>query len=129
MAKGEEGSLDALRFVCEYAKSGRSTCKASKQAIAQGALRIGKVVENPWAAGKEMSLWYIPEALFDSFRKGKSGKTYLTSEDDLEGAWSFSSALCILSFFLELIVFVISLAACPQQNEQGLTTSKLQTKR
>ena len=82
---GDDNKLDALRYMCEYAKSGRSSCKASKAVIPQGDLRVGKVVENPWRAGKEMSLWYVPEALFDSFRKGNAGKNRLTSTDDCEG--------------------------------------------
>jgi hypothetical protein len=78
----------AKGFVAEYAKSNRSACKASKVKIDKDCLRIGKIIpgeHNPFAKGKEMTVWYLPEALFDSFRKGKEGKKRLESTDELDG--------------------------------------------
>jgi len=50
-------------FSCEYAKSGRSTCKGCNKLIEQGALRIGKMVQSPHFDG-EMALWHHRACLF-----------------------------------------------------------------
>lgn len=50
-------------FQVEYAKSGRSTCKGCKSAIAQGELRIGKMVQSPHFDG-EIPLWHHRACLF-----------------------------------------------------------------
>jgi predicted DNA-binding WGR domain protein len=95
LAGGDVNKLPALRYTCEYAKSGKSYCKFSKAPngsqlmIPQGDLRLGKVVKSPWCAGagEETSLWYVPEALFRSFRMVRHSEAYnrLTSADDCEG--------------------------------------------
>ena len=72
-------------WAVEYAKSNRSTCQASKEKIAQGAMRVGKEVDNPFKPGTRMFLWHLAEALFAQFRKGAEDKPRITSVDDIVG--------------------------------------------
>jgi len=69
----------------EYAKSNRSTCQASKEKIDQGAVRIGKEVDNPFKPGTRMFLWHKAGALFDQFRKGAEHKPRIKSVDEIVG--------------------------------------------
>ena len=69
----------------EYAKSNRSTCQASKEKIDQGAIRIGKEVDNPFKPGTRMFLWHKAGALFDQFRKGAEQKPRIKSVDEIVG--------------------------------------------
>ena len=67
--------------ITELARSGRSTCKKCKTAIAKDVLRLGKVFE---ANGSQMKHWYhvacwpVPKAL--------------SSLSDIEGWWTLSEA-------------------------------------
>lgn len=44
----------------ESATSGRSKCRACGRAILRGELRFGECLPNPFADGKEMTLWFHP---------------------------------------------------------------------
>ena len=72
-------------WAVEYAKSGRSTCQASKEKIDEGAVRIGKEVDNPHKPGSKMFLWYKPAALFDQFRKGSENKPRIKAVGEIDG--------------------------------------------
>ena len=61
-----------FRWVVEYAKSGRAKCQATGELIPQGAMRIGKEVDNPYKPGTRMCVWSTVPGLFASFRKGKA---------------------------------------------------------
>jgi hypothetical protein len=69
----------------EYAKSGRSMCRASHTTIPFGDLRIGKEVESSWLPGSSMTIFYKPEALFETFRKGPISRSLITRTDQLIG--------------------------------------------
>lgn len=48
-------------FAVEYAKSGRSTCKGTKELIPKGALRLAKVTEREHGDKTiSMAAWYLP---------------------------------------------------------------------
>lgn len=80
------GAPEAVHSWCvEYAKSGRSTCQATKNKIEQGAVRIGKEVDNTFRPGTRMFVWYLPGPLFDLFRKGSENKPRIKSVDELVG--------------------------------------------
>ena len=72
-------------WAVEYAKSGRSTCQASQEKIDEGAVRIGKEVDNPFKAGSRMFLWYKPAALFAQFRKGAESKPRIKAVGEIAG--------------------------------------------
>jgi len=78
-------SENVYTWCVEYAKSGRSTCKATNMPIPQGAVRIGKEVDNPFRPGTRMFVWYTVGPLFDLFRKGSENKPRIKSVDDLVG--------------------------------------------
>ena len=44
----------------ESASSGRSKCRGCGQSIHRGELRFGERLENPFADGKEMTIWFHP---------------------------------------------------------------------
>ena len=47
-------------FAVEYAKSGRSTCKGTKELIPKGALRLAKVTEREHGDKTiSMAAWYL----------------------------------------------------------------------
>eukprot|EP00039_Didymoeca_costata_P028995 m.22800 g.22800 ORF g.22800 m.22800 type:complete len:405 (-) comp7441_c0_seq1:1367-2581(-) len=79
----EEGKTYGWKV--EYAKSGRSKCTTSKEPIPQGAVRIGREIDNPFKAGTTMHVWSLPEPLFASFHKGSASKARITELEQLEG--------------------------------------------
>ncbi|KAF7995152.1 hypothetical protein HCN44_004624 [Aphidius gifuensis] len=56
-------SSTRLPFLAEYAKTGRASCKACKQKIAQDVLRIAKVVQSPFHDGF-MTNWFHDSCFF-----------------------------------------------------------------
>lgn len=117
-----QDAADALGFIAEYAKSGRSTCKQCKTAIADGELRIGKLVPNPYKAGSEMPLWYHRDCMFDNLRKGRAGKVRIYCEEDLkgfEGERSLGHHCCTLAILMHQHYDTLSLWICrPQESGQ-----------
>ena len=72
-------------WVVEYAKSGRSTCQATQTKIDEGAVRIGKEVDNPFKPDTKMFLWYKPGPLFEQFRKGAESKPRIRAVGEIAG--------------------------------------------
>jgi len=72
-------------WAVEYAKSGKSKCKATNELIEKGSVRIGMEVDNPFKAGTTMKIWFKVDALFASFRKGAADKPRINIVDDLVG--------------------------------------------
>merc|ERR1719460_2780795 len=85
MASEVDPEAPALGWVVEYAKSDKSTCRATGQKIPKGDLRIGKEIDNPFYSGKTMCVWYLPDPLFADFLKGSAKKSKITSTDQLKG--------------------------------------------
>ena len=74
------------RYITCYAKLGTSGCKKCKQKIAKGALRIGKVVPNPFSdEGGDMKQWYHPQCIFETFVRARAATKKIEDTDDLEG--------------------------------------------
>jgi len=85
MADTTTGNEVVYSWCVEYAKSNRSSCQASKAKIELGAVRLGKEVDNTFKPGAKMFLWYLPQPLFDQFRKGSASKPRIVSIDDVVG--------------------------------------------
>lgn len=50
-----------MSHVFELASTGRAKCRGCGGAIARGELRFGERLANPFADGREMTLWFHPE--------------------------------------------------------------------
>lgn len=74
------------KYLVGYAKLGTSSCKKCKQKIDKGALRIAKLVYNPFSdeAG-EMKQWFHPQCIFESFQKARASTKKIEEPDDVEG--------------------------------------------
>eukprot|EP00954_Amorphochlora_amoebiformis_P000039 2645-Amorphochlora_amoeboformis.AAC.2 len=74
-----------VTFVVEYAKSGRSSCKALKRKIEKEEIRIGKLLPNPFSDDddKPMATWYCLEGFVIANERARKHK--VDSVDDLEG--------------------------------------------
>lgn len=74
------------KYVVGYAKLGTSGCKKCKQKIAKGALRIGKLVRNPFGSdGGDMKQWHHPNCIFDTFQRARPTTKKIEEPDDMEG--------------------------------------------
>jgi len=71
-----------VEFLVEYAKSGRSKCKATKTTISKGEVRIGKVTESPFGDG-DMTTWFSIDGFV--IANARARKHTLESVDDLIG--------------------------------------------
>jgi DNA ligase-3 len=77
--------VDAV-FECSYAKLATSSCRKCKQKIEKGALRLAKLVSNPYSsAGGDMKQYHHPKCLFDSFVKARATTKIITEPDDIRG--------------------------------------------
>lgn len=74
------------KYLTGYAKLGTSSCKKCKQKIEKGALRIAKVVANPFSedAG-DMKQWYHPACMFETFVRARATTKKIEDPDDVEG--------------------------------------------
>ncbi|XP_060578412.1 DNA ligase 3-like, partial [Ruditapes philippinarum] len=74
------------RYLTGYAKLGTSSCKKCKQKIDKGALRIAKLVSNPFSedAG-DMKQWFHPDCVFEQFVRARATTKKIEDPDDLEG--------------------------------------------
>ena len=75
-----------MEFAIEYAKSGRSTCKESKEKIQAGELRIAKITTMP--RGDEeitMQAWHKVVPFFTMMGRMRKKENQLRSVDDLAG--------------------------------------------
>ncbi|KAL8569648.1 hypothetical protein ACOMHN_005765 [Nucella lapillus] len=74
------------RYVAGYAKLGTSSCKKCKTKIEKGALRVGKVVSNPFGDdGGDMKQWFHPSCIFDTFLRARAATKKIEEPDDVEG--------------------------------------------
>ena len=74
------------KFIIVYAKMGTSSCKKCKSKIEKAALRIGKVVANPFSDdGGDMKLWYHPNCIFETFLRARATTKIIEEVEDLEG--------------------------------------------
>lgn len=74
------------KFIIVYAKMGTSSCKKCKNKIEKAALRIGKVVANPFSDdGGDMKLWYHPNCIFETFLRARATTKIIEEAEDLEG--------------------------------------------
>lgn len=74
------------KYLTGYAKLGTSSCKKCKQKIEKGALRIAKLVSNPFSedAG-DMKQWFHPDCIFETFIRARATTKKIEEPDDLEG--------------------------------------------
>ncbi|KAK6175663.1 hypothetical protein SNE40_014070 [Patella caerulea] len=73
------------RYIVGYAKLGTSSCKKCKQKIEKGAMRIGKVVSNPFSEdGGDMKQWFHPACIFETFVRARATTKKIEDPDDLE---------------------------------------------
>ena len=73
-------------FAVEYAKSGRSTCKGTKELIPKGALRLAKVTEREHGDKTiSMAAWYLPVPFFQMMKRMRKGSAIVESTADLAG--------------------------------------------
>ncbi|WAR14439.1 DNLI3-like protein [Mya arenaria] len=74
------------RYLAGYAKLGTSSCKKCKQKIDKGALRIAKLVSNPFSedAG-DMKQWFHPPCIFETFVRARATTKKIEDPDDVEG--------------------------------------------
>ena len=73
-------------FAVEYAKSGRSTCKGTKELIPKGALRLAKVTEREHGDKTiSMAAWYLPAPFFQMMKRMRKGSAIVESTADLAG--------------------------------------------
>ena len=73
-------------FAVEYAKSGRSTCKGTKELIPKGALRLAKVTEREHGDKTiSMAAWYLPVPFFQMMKRMRKGSAIVESSADLAG--------------------------------------------
>ena len=74
------------KYIVGYAKLGTSSCKKCKQKIDKGALRIGKVVPNPFGDdGGDMKQWFHPSCIFETFLRARATTKKIEEPDDVEG--------------------------------------------
>ncbi|XP_053379767.1 DNA ligase 3-like [Mercenaria mercenaria] len=74
------------RYLTGYAKLGTSSCKKCKQKIDKGALRIAKLVSNPFSEDSgDMKQWFHPDCIFETFVRARATTKKIEDPDDLEG--------------------------------------------
>jgi hypothetical protein len=73
-------------YVVEYAKTGRSTCKHKpcRKTIAQGEVRVGKVVDSYFHEGKQID-WFHLTCIFDHLSKARKTTKVISDVSDLHG--------------------------------------------
>lgn len=78
--------MAANKYMVGYAKLGTSSCKKCKQKIDKGAVRIAKLVSNPFSedAG-DMKQWFHPACIFMTFERTRATTKKIEDPDDLEG--------------------------------------------
>ncbi|KAK2581839.1 hypothetical protein KPH14_002305 [Odynerus spinipes] len=73
-------------FAIERAKSGRAKCKKCKCPLEKDAVRIAKLVSNPFSEGSKMKAWHHLSCLFEVFAKQRaSTKRIEDPEEDISG--------------------------------------------
>ncbi|XP_062816539.1 DNA ligase 3 [Anolis carolinensis] len=74
------------RYCVDYAKRGTASCKKCKEKLAKGAVRIGKVVPNPFSdSGGDMKEWYHVKCAFEKLQRARATTKRIEDLTDLEG--------------------------------------------
>ena len=76
------GPTHGFPFEADYAKSGRSSCRTSKEKIEQGTLRIAQVVQSPHHDGMQQ-MWHIPAHFFAKGNRGVDSTERIFGFDSL----------------------------------------------
>lgn len=79
-----EEAEDEKLFCVERAKTGRAKCKKCKNVIDSGALRLAKLVMNPFGTGK-MKAWHHLACLFEVFKRQRATTPKIEKIDDIGG--------------------------------------------
>eukprot|EP01122_Echinamoeba_exundans_P012170 TRINITY_DN503_c0_g1_i1.p1 TRINITY_DN503_c0_g1~~TRINITY_DN503_c0_g1_i1.p1 ORF type:complete len:911 (+),score=243.47 TRINITY_DN503_c0_g1_i1:100-2733(+) len=69
-----------ITYKCEYAKTGRSACKACKKPLPENAMRVGKSSPSPFFDGV-MLVWYHPTCFEKKFGKNVNSVTQIIGHD------------------------------------------------
>ena len=73
-------------FACDYASRGTSSCKRCKQKLPKGALRLVKVVPNPFSESEDnMKSFFHAQCLFESFEKARATTKIIECSSDVDG--------------------------------------------
>ncbi|XP_014598639.1 PREDICTED: DNA ligase 3 isoform X2 [Polistes canadensis] len=81
-----EEEEDEKPFAVERAKSGRAKCKKCKCPIEKDAIRIAKLISNPFSDGSKMKAWHHLSCLFEVFAKQRATtKRIEDPEEDISG--------------------------------------------
>lgn len=83
-SKDEQSEGDEKLFYGEHAKTGRAKCKKCKNNIDTGALRLAKVMPNPFGTGK-MKVWHHLPCLFEVFKRQRATTPKIEKIDDICG--------------------------------------------
>lgn len=78
-------SMSENKYLTGYAKLGTSSCKKCKQKIDKGALRIAKLVFNPFSQDGDMKQWFHPTCIFETFVRARASTKKIEDPDDVEG--------------------------------------------
>ncbi|XP_033342814.2 DNA ligase 3 [Megalopta genalis] len=82
----EEKEEDEKPFAVERAKSGRAKCKKCKCPIEKDAIRIAKLMSNPFGDGK-MKAWHHVACLFEVFAKQRATTKRIDDPEEDIGGW------------------------------------------
>ncbi|XP_046819476.1 DNA ligase 3 isoform X1 [Vespa crabro] len=81
-----EDEEDEKPFAIERAKSARAKCKKCKCPIEKDAIRIAKLISNPFSEGSKMKAWHHVTCIFDLFKKQRATtKRIEDPEEDISG--------------------------------------------
>ncbi|CAH1967261.1 unnamed protein product [Acanthoscelides obtectus] len=81
----EEQQEDQKPFAVEVAKNGRAACKKCKEKCNTGAVRIAKLMFNPFGGAGKMKAWHHVDCLFEAFLKQRQTTKRIESPDDIDG--------------------------------------------
>ncbi|KAI3389664.1 hypothetical protein SNEBB_001377 [Seison nebaliae] len=78
--------MSSNEYMCDYAKTGRSSCKRCKKQIEKGTTRIAKLSQNVFSSGEDkMKSWYHVPCIFDTFTRARPTTKIIDSTEDLQG--------------------------------------------
>ncbi|XP_042220055.1 DNA ligase 3-like isoform X2 [Homarus americanus] len=79
--------MSSFPFCAEYDKRGAAKCKKCKDKCEKGALRIGKIVPNPFSeSAGEMKQWHHVDCIFEIFKRARATTKKIEDPvEDIEG--------------------------------------------